>query len=219
MQGPLAGIRILDFTRFQQGPFATVLLSDLGADVIKVEERINGDLGRSLGLESDGWCGYFEAFNRNKRSITIDVRKPEGQEIIRKLIPSIDVVTDNFRPGVMGRLNLDLEQLRPLNPLIITANASGFGAKGDFSQLPGFDIVGQAIGGYMSNQGGGPGVTPRRGVSGSADQVGAMIFALGIVSAIVSRDIPFLHIIKQRTVSIWSLACLVLSGGRYYARP
>ena len=146
MQGPLAGIRILDFTRFQQGPFATVLLSDLGADVIKVEERINGDLGRSLGLESDGWCGYFEAFNRNKRSITIDVRKPEGQEIVRKLIPSIDVVTDNFRPGVMGRLNLDLEQLRPLNPLIITANASGFGAKGDFSQLPRFDIVGQAIG-------------------------------------------------------------------------
>ena len=116
MNGPLDAIRILDFTRFQQGPYATVLLSDLGAAVIKVEARGDGDMGRSLGRQPDGWSSYFEAHNRNKRSITVDVRKPEGRDIIYKLIPSIDVVTDNFRPGVMPRLGLKLRHPQPDQP-------------------------------------------------------------------------------------------------------
>ena len=97
MAGPLAGVKILDFTRYQQGPYATVMLSDLGATVLKVEPR-EGDPGRSLGLKPDGWCAYFEAHDRNKRSITIDVRKPEGKAIVYKLVQEYDVVTDNFRP-------------------------------------------------------------------------------------------------------------------------
>ncbi len=79
MPGPLDGVRILDFTRYQQGPYATVMLSDLGADVLKVEEPRDGDPGRALGLQADGWCSYFQALNRNKRSITIDIRKPESR--------------------------------------------------------------------------------------------------------------------------------------------
>ena len=129
MPGALEGVRILDFTRYQQGPFATVLLSDLGAEVIKVEEPTHGDLGRSLGLQPDGWCSYFQALNRNKRSLTVDTRTPEGREIIYRLIPETDVVTDNFRPGTMKRFGLDHESLAAINPRIITASASGFGPR------------------------------------------------------------------------------------------
>ncbi|HJN91388.1 MAG TPA: CoA transferase, partial [Dehalococcoidia bacterium] len=188
MEGPLDGIRILDFTRYQQGPFSTVLLSDMGADVIKVEERSNGDLGRSLGLQPDGWCAYFEAHNRNKRSITIDPRKPEGQAILYRLVKDIDVVVDNFRPGVMERLGLDLETLRPYNPLIITASATGFGEQGEMARRPSFDVIGQGMGGIMSNQGGGPDEPPMTVMGGMADQVGAMVLALGIAGAVVARE-------------------------------
>ena len=187
--GPLEGIRILDFTRFQQGPYATVLLSDMGADVIKVEERTNGDLGRSLGRQPDGWCTYFEAHNRNKRSITVDVRKPEGREIIYRLVPTVDVVCDNFRPGVMKRLGLDYDTLSAYNPRIITASASGFGPLGPQAEEPSFDIIGQAMGGIMIAQAGGPGNPPVSLIGGLADQVGAIIFALGITAAIVAREL------------------------------
>ncbi|MGI8926288.1 MAG: CaiB/BaiF CoA transferase family protein [Tepidiformaceae bacterium] len=188
MPGPLDGIRILDFTRYQQGPYATVMLSDLGADVLKVEEREKGDLGRSLGLQPDGWCAYFEAHNRNKRSITIDVRKPEGRAIIHRLLPAIDVVTDNFRPGVMARLGIGHDQLAAINPRVITASASGFGELGPTAAEPSFDSIGQAMGGIMVNQGGGPGNPPTSVMGGLADQVGAMVLALGVTSAIVARE-------------------------------
>ncbi len=189
MPGALAGVRILDFTRYQQGPFATVLLSDLGADVIKVEEPKHGDLGRSLGLQPDGFCAYFQALNRNKRSLTVDVRTPEGREIIQRLIPETDVVTDNFRPGTMKRFGLDHESLAAINPRIITASASGFGPKGPHAHEPSFDSIGQAMGGHMVAQGGGPGTEPQTVIGGMADQVGAMIFALGVCAAIAGREL------------------------------
>ena len=188
MAGALDGIRILDFTRYQQGPFATVLLSDLGADVIKVEEPKHGDLGRALGRLPDGFCAYFEAHNRNKRSMTVDLRTPEGREIVMRLVPQVDVVTDNFRPGVMKRLGLDYDALSAINPRIITASASGFGPDGPQASEPSFDVIGQAIGGLMTAQGGGPGEAPVSLVAGFADQVGAMVFALGISAAIVARE-------------------------------
>ncbi len=188
MPGALDGIRILDFSRYQQGPFATVMLSDLGADVIKVEERGDGDVGRRIGLRPDGWCAYFEAHNRNKRSITIDVRKPQGREIIYKLVPELDVIVDNFRPGVMERLQLDLETLRRYNAAIITASATGFGERGTERERPAFDSVSQAIGGIMVNQGGGPGRPPLSMMGGAADQIGAMVLALGIAAAIIARE-------------------------------
>ena len=155
MAGPLAGVKILDFTRYQQGPYATVMLSDLGATVLKVEPR-EGDPGRSLGLKPDGWCAYFEAHDRNKRSITIDVRKPEGKAIVYKLVQEYDVVTDNFRPSVMKRLGLDYDALSKINPRVITATATGFGPEGPYAHRPSFDSIGQAMGGIMSVQGGGP---------------------------------------------------------------
>ncbi len=188
MAGPLDGIRILDFTRYQQGPFATVLLSDLGADVLKVEAREDGDLGRSLGLQPDGWSSYFEAHNRNKRSITIDLRAPEGKEIVLRLVKDMDVVTDNFRPGVMKRLGLDYDALCQVNPLIITGSASGFGPVGPNAFDPSFDVIGQGMGGIMSNQGGGPDQPPATVMGGTADQTGAMVFALGLCAAVIARE-------------------------------
>lgn len=189
MTRPLEGIRILDFTRYQQGPFATVMLSDMGADVLKVEVPDGGDLGRSLGRQADGWCSYFEAHNRNKRSITIDLRKPEGKAIVHRLVKEIDVVTDNFRPGVMKRLAIDYEQLSAINPRIITASASGFGPKGPGAGNPSFDVIGQGMGGIMSNQGGGPDQPPVGVMGGLADQTGAIVFALGITAAIAAREL------------------------------
>lgn len=188
MAGPLDGIRILDFTRYQQGPYATVMLSDLGADVLKVEERTNGDLGRSLGLQPDGWCAYFEAQNRNKRSITIDSRTEKGREIIYKLVEEVDVVTDNFRPGVMKKLGLDWDSLSKIKPDIITASASGFGSEGPNAYEPSFDIIGQGMGGIMVSSGGGPEYPPISLPGGFADQTGAMVFAFGITTAIIARD-------------------------------
>jgi len=188
VSGPLDGIRILDFTRYQQGPYATVMLSDLGADVLKVEEPRQGDLGRSLGVQADGWCAYFEAHNRNKRSITLNLRTPEAREIVYKLVGDFDVVTDNFRPGVMKRLALDYESLAAVNARVITASASGFGPQGPNAFDPSFDIIGQGMGGIMSNQGGGPGAPPLSTMGGLADQVGAMVFALGVCAAVVARE-------------------------------
>lgn len=188
MPGPLDGVRILDFTRFQQGPSATVMLSDLGAEVLKVEQPGGGDLGRSFGLEPDGWCSYFESHNRNKRSMTLNMKAPGALEIVHKLVPEIDVVVDNFRPGVMGRLGLDLEALQAFNPRIITASGTGFGELGEMAGEPSFDIIGMGMSGIMYSQGGGPDCPPQTVQPGIADQVGGMFLALGIVSAIVARD-------------------------------
>ncbi len=188
MPGPLHGIRILDFTRYQQGPYATVMLSDMGADVLKVEEPGKGDPGRSLGLQPDGWCTYFQALNRNKRSITIDIRKPEGVEIVKRLIQDYDVVTDNFRPGMMEKCGVGHDALAAVNPRIITASATGFGGDGPHATRPSFDIIGQAMSGIMINHSAAAGGVPMQLTGGLADQVGAMILALGVCSAIIARE-------------------------------
>lgn len=186
--GPLDGIRVLDFTRWQQGPWATVMLGDMGAEIIKLEERTNGDLGRALGRQPDGFCAYFEAFDRNKKSITVDVRRAEGKEIVFKLVETVDVVAHNFRPGVMDRLGLGYDTLKALNPRLIYGSASGFGPKGPLAGRPSFDVIGQAMGGTMVQQGGGPGRDPHMVVPGIADQTGAMFFAYGIAMALIARE-------------------------------
>lgn len=186
--GPLDGIRVLDFTRYQQGPWATVMLGDMGAEIIKVEERGHGDLGRALGKQPDGFCAYFEAHDRNKKSITLDVRRPEGKEVVYKLIERVDVLTHNFRPGVMDRLDLGYERLKAINPRLIYGSASGFGPEGPIARRPSFDIIGQAMGGIMVAQGGGPGREPRMALPGVADQSGAAYFAFGIAMALIARE-------------------------------
>ena len=183
----LHGIRILDFTRYQQGPYATVLLSDMGAEIVKVEEP-GGEPGRANGLGPDGFSAYFEAHDRGKQSITLDLRMPEARDVVRRLTPGFDVVVENFRPGTMERWGLGYEDFRALRPDIIVASGSSWGRQGPWANRPGFDHVGQALSGVMVEQGGGPGHVPHALIGGFADQIGAMLLAYGIACALVVRE-------------------------------
>ncbi|MBM3139428.1 MAG: CoA transferase [Chloroflexi bacterium] len=188
MPAPLEGIRILDFTRFQNGPHATVMLSDMGAEVLKVERVGEGDPGRALGRRPDGFCSYFEALDRGKKSITLDLDKPEAKRIVHELAARCDVVTENFRPGVMDGLSLGYEHLREHNPRLIYAVNSGFGPKGPWTRRGSFDIVAQGMSGAMVAQADRPDGVPVQGPWGLADQVGSMVFAYGIVMALLARE-------------------------------
>ena len=185
--GALSGIRVLDFTRYQQGPMATVFLSDLGAEVVKVEEP-GGEPGRANGRQPDGFSAYFEAHNRGKKSMTLDLRLEPAREVVRRLVPSFDVVVENFRPGVMERWGLGYEDLRALRGDIILASASAWGRLGPWGNRPGYDHVGQALSGVMVEQGGGPEHVPHALIGGFADQIGAMMLAAGVASALLARE-------------------------------
>jgi crotonobetainyl-CoA:carnitine CoA-transferase CaiB-like acyl-CoA transferase len=182
----LTGVRILDLTRYQQGPFATVLLSDMGAEVIKIEEP-GGEPGRATGLGPDGFSAYFEAHNRGKKSMTLDLRTDDAREVIRRLLPSCEVVVENFRPGTMEKWGLGYDDLKKIVPDIILASGSSWGRNGPRGDLPGYDHVGQAFSGVMVEQGGGPNKAPHALVGGFADQIGAMLLAFGVSSALVAK--------------------------------
>jgi crotonobetainyl-CoA:carnitine CoA-transferase CaiB-like acyl-CoA transferase len=193
MSGPLAGVRILDFTQALAGPFCTQNLADLGAEVVKVEGLAGGDLTRASGPfhEADPkrrFSGYFHSINRGKKSIAVDLKTPEGVEIVRRLTPDFDVVVENFRVGVMDRLGLSYESLAALNPRLVYAAIRGFGdprtGESPYVDWPAFDVVAQAMGGMMGITGplGGP---PTKVGPGVGDTVPALYAALGIVSAVL----------------------------------
>ena len=185
MGRPLEGIRVLDFTWAQQGPYATTLLADMGAEVIKVEHR-QGERGRGVGARNSAPTSYFVAHNRGKHSITLDVRRPEAREIVHRFVREVDVVVSNMRPGAMDRLGFDYETFSALNPRIVYACASAFGPHGDRTPVPGNDIIGQASGGIMLRSGPEDGPPTPTGAA-IADQVGAMILCSGILAALVQR--------------------------------
>ena len=193
MEGPLKGIRVLDWTIWQQGPVATVLLADLGAEVIKIEERDKGDPGRGIAAAagSDTSRGgrnfYFEANNRHKKSIALDLKQPAAREIVHKLAARSDVFVQNFRKGVAKRLGLDYDALRALNPRIIYANATGYGPDGPDSAEPSFDYLGQARSGIMYTQGV-HSEEPIYTTGGIADQMGAIMLAYGVLAALLARE-------------------------------
>ena len=186
MPGPLEGIRILDFTWAQQGPFATVLLSDMGAEIIKVENR-EGERGRWGTSDMPKPVPYFVAHDRGKNSLTLDVRTAEGREIALKLAARVDVVVNNMRPGIMEKLGLGYEDVRKVNPRIVYAAASAFGPLGKDSTRPGLDIVGQAMGGMMAVNGP-EGAPPMPAGAAIGDQVGAIFLCTGILAALVKRE-------------------------------
>jgi crotonobetainyl-CoA:carnitine CoA-transferase CaiB-like acyl-CoA transferase len=192
MTMPLEGIRVVDWTIWQQGPVASVMLGDLGAEVIKVEERVGGDPGRGIlraqGLDlSDRPNFYFEANNRNKRSLTVDLKHPDGVEIVRRLADRADVFVQNFRKGVAGRLGLDAATLRARNPRLIYASATGYGPEGPESGAPSFDYLGLARSGIMLAAGE-PDDPPLAIAGGIADQMGAVMLAYGILAALLARE-------------------------------
>ncbi len=189
---PLEGLRVVDWTIWQQGPVASVMLGDLGAEVIKVEERVGGDPGRGVlraqGLDlTDRPNFYFEANNRNKKSLTVDLKHPDGVEIVRRLADQADVFVQNFRQGVAARLGLDAATLRARNPRLIYASATGYGPEGPESGAPSFDYLGLARSGIMMAAGE-PEDPPLAIAGGIADQMGAVMLAYGILAALLARD-------------------------------
>ncbi len=193
MNGPLDGIRIIDWTIWQQGPVATQMLADLGAEVIKIEERERGDPGRGIAAIAGSATGkggrnyYFEANNKHKKSIALDLKRPEAREILYRLAAQSDIFVQNFRKGVAARLGLGYPELRARNQRIIYASASGYGPDGPDSGEPSFDYLGQARSGIM-NAIGIDGTTPTYIFGGIADQMGAVMLAYGILAALFARE-------------------------------
>ncbi|UAK23281.1 CaiB/BaiF CoA transferase family protein [Sphingomonas nostoxanthinifaciens] len=186
---PLAGLRVLDVSQVMAGPFACMLLGDMGADVIKVEPPVVGDSSRrSMGfrLKGDDSPGFL-ALNRNKRSIVLDLKDPADRDTFDALAKTADILVENGRPGVADRLGIGYERLRALNPRLIYASISGFGPGGPWAARPGYDLIAQAMSGIMSAVGL-PGHEPVKNGTPVADLGSALFAVYGILSAVIGRE-------------------------------
>jgi crotonobetainyl-CoA:carnitine CoA-transferase CaiB-like acyl-CoA transferase len=185
--GPLAGVRVLDFTRVLAGPAASLALADLGAEVIKIEPPGTGDETRTFPPSKGGESHYFLSVNRGKKSIVIDLKSPEGVALAKDLATKCDVVVENYRPGVMDRLGLGYEALSAVNPKLIYCAISGYGQTGPLKDNPSFDIVLQAMSGALSMNGDPDGLPTKLGIP-LGDLVGGINGPIGIVSALYERE-------------------------------
>jgi crotonobetainyl-CoA:carnitine CoA-transferase CaiB-like acyl-CoA transferase len=188
VSGPLEGVRVLDFTALVQGPMATQMLGDLGADVIKIE-KVGGEWMRFWGIlngQSHGEMDSFLAFNRNKRSAEADLRDPEVRDRILELAAGADVVVENFRPGVMARLGLAYEDIRAVNPRVVYASSSGYGQSGPYVKRPGQDLLIQALSGlmFLSGRAGDPPLALGVGIT---DQYTALHIVIAVLAALHHR--------------------------------
>ena len=188
LPGPLDGIRVLDLTRVVAGPYCSMFLGDLGAEVVKVEQPGFGDDTRGWGPPfTGGESAYYLCINRNKQSITLDLKSIEGVELLRQMTEVADVVIENFRPGTMERLGLGEQELRQFNPRLIYASLTGFGADGPMSDWPGYDLIVQAWGGLMSITGTPEGEPVKVGVA-IIDLVAGLMLGNAIAAALFARE-------------------------------
>ena len=187
MPGALTGIRVLDLTRVLAGPYATMVLGDLGAEVIKLERPGSGDEARDFGPFKNGFSLYFMSVNRGKKSLTLDLKAPQGKEIFLELVKQSDVLVENFRPGAMKKLGLDYETLRQSHPSLIYSACSGFGQTGPYAERGAYDMIIQGMGGIISITGEANRPPVRVGTSIS-DITAALFTAIGILSALRHRD-------------------------------
>lgn len=188
MNQPLSGVRIVDLTQVLAGPFATRLLGDLGAEVIKIEQPGTGDPTRSWGpYWIEGYSAYFLGMNRNKKSLTLNLRHPKGKEAFFRLVAVSDVVADNYRVASLRRLGLEYEKLREVNPRIIQCSLSGYGDVPGYEDKPAFDSVVQAMGGAMSVTGE-PGRAPLAMGFPMGDLGGGMLLIQGVLAALFARE-------------------------------
>ena len=184
----LEGIKIIDLSRVLAGPFCTMLLADMGAEVIKVEIPGKGDDSRTFPPFKEGQGTYFINFNRNKKSIVLDLKNSSDSNKFIEIIKSMDVLVENFRPGTMEKMGLGYEKLRTVNNQLIYACISGFGHFGPYKDKPGYDIIGQAVGGIMSITGWPDGPPTRTGTA-IADILAALFCTIGVLSALHARTI------------------------------
>lgn len=191
--GALENLVVLDLTRVLAGPYCTMMLADMGAEVIKIEIPTGGDDTRAYPPFRENCEGgqeslYFANVNRNKKGVTLNLKSEEGKELFCRMVKTADIVVENYRPGVMDKLGLGYEVLKEINPRLIYGSVSGFGNTGPYRLRPGYDILGQAMGGLMAITGpaGGP---PTRAGSAMGDILGGLHLAIGILAAVNARNI------------------------------
>lgn len=187
-KGALTNLKVLDLTRVLAGPFCTMILADMGADVIKIERADSGDDTRSMGPFLNGESAYYMNLNRNKRGMTLNLKDPQGKELFLEMVKKADIVTENFRPGTMENLGIGYETLKEINPRIIYAAISGFGHTGPYKMRPGYDIIAQAMSGLMSTTGW-PGGEPTRTGTAMGDVLAGLSCAIGILAAVNARNL------------------------------
>jgi formyl-CoA transferase len=228
---PLEGIRVLDLTRILAGPYCTMMLGDLGADVIKVERPIHGDDSRAWGPpfvgepsgRHPGEAAYFLATNRNKRSITVDLKNPEGQEIVRRLAGISDVLVENFRGGTLERMGLGYDALHDLNPRLVYCSISGYGRTGPYANRPGYDFIIQAEGGMMGITGPEEGPPYRVGIP-IVDIATGMFATTAILAALRARDLTGegqsvdMSLLDSQVALLTNVASNYLVGGQAPSR-
>jgi len=185
--GPLAGIRVLELGSFIAGPFAGQLLGDYGAEVIKVEPPGSGDAMRTWGVTREGKSLWWPAIARNKQSIAINLHDPRGQELVRKIAARSDIVLENFRPGTLGRWQLDYDRLREANPRIVVVHVSGFGQSGPYRGDAGFGSVAEAVGGIRFTTGDPDRAPARAGIS-LGDSLASLFAVIGALASLVERS-------------------------------
>lgn len=188
MEQALQGLKVIDMTRVLAGPYATMLLADMGADVVKIEIPGKGDDSRAYGPYVNGESAYFMSINRNKRSLTLNLKNEKAKSILLELIKDADVLVENFRPGTMEKLGMGYDVLKALNPRLIYAASSGFGHTGPYSKRPAYDGVVQAMGGIMSITGEKGGRPTRVGPS-IGDVTAGLFTAIGILGALNYRNL------------------------------
>ncbi|MDP6823363.1 MAG: CaiB/BaiF CoA-transferase family protein [Dehalococcoidia bacterium] len=221
---PYEGIRMIDFTQLEQGPSGTQVLADYGVDVIKVERMDVGEIGRKQVPQINGVSLYYMANNRNKRSLSMDVRTEEAKEIVYRLVEGADIVASNFRPGVMDRLGFGYDRLSEINPRIIWAAASGYGLSGPYEKRIGQDLLAQAMSGLMSMTGERDGPPTPTG-TWIADYMAAMLFAQGMMIALAAREktgrgqVVESNLLNTMIASHLQENAGVLNLGQEYPRP
>lgn len=204
MPGPLDGIKVIDLTRVLAGPFCTMMLADLGAEIIKIEKPGSGDDSRAFGPHLHGESAYFMSINRGKKSLTLDLKAEKGREVFLKLIETADILVENFKPGVMKKLGLDYDSLKKINPRLIYCASSGFGQTGPYSSRPAYDLIIQGMGGLMSITG--PDASQPTKVGSSIADIFAGVFSvIGILSALHHRNSTG----KGQMVDVAMLDCMV----------
>ncbi len=186
---PLKGIRVIEMGQLIAGPFAAKMLAEFGAEVIKIEPPVKGDPLRKWRLLHQGTSVWWEVQSRNKQSVTLDLRQPEAQEVVRRLVRDADVVVENFKPGTLERWGLGWEALSGINPRLVMLRVSGYGQTGPYRDLPGFGVIGEAMGGlrHLSGEAGRPPV--RVGVS-IGDSLSALHGVIGVLLALRARELP-----------------------------
>lgn len=211
---PLVGMKVLDLSRALSGPFCSMILGDLGADVIKVEPTPNGDMIRTWGPFDRGESAYYLSGNRNKRSVGLDFRSDQGRKILRRIALQCDVIVENFKPGTLAKLGLAPEELRAFKPELIIASISGFGSKGPLRDEPGFDQIAQGYSGFMSFTGTSESGPTRVGVA-IGDMTSGMWLAIGVLAAWSQRQATGKGQIVETSLLASLIGLLSVQGQRY----